>query len=146
MHETPLVLPIAKLREEHRALVGGKGHSLGELAAGGFAVPPGFVLTTRAAELFLEANGLEAELAKVEAQVANGGLPLDASWPFPGERRAKIAASPLPARVREELHAARRELLGDAPLAVRSSGAKEDLEGTSFAGQYETFLDVGNEA
>jgi phosphohistidine swiveling domain-containing protein len=32
--------------------------------------------------------------------------------------------------------------LGGFPLAVRSSGALEDLEGASFAGLYETFLDV----
>ena len=30
----------------------------------------------------------------------------------------------------------------DVPLAVRSSGTKEDLEGASFAGQYETVLGV----
>jgi len=34
------------------------------------------------------------------------------------------------------------ELLGDVPVAVRSSALAEDLEGASFAGQYETLLDV----
>jgi phosphohistidine swiveling domain-containing protein len=33
-------------------------------------------------------------------------------------------------------------LFGDQPLAVRSSGVAEDLEGASFAGQYETVLGV----
>src|SRR3990172_1228853 len=32
--------------------------------------------------------------------------------------------------------------IGDAPLAVRSSGVAEDLPEASFAGQYETILDV----
>jgi rifampicin phosphotransferase len=32
--------------------------------------------------------------------------------------------------------------LGDGPLAVRSSAAAEDLAGASYAGLYETFLDV----
>ena len=37
--------------------------------------------------------------------------------------------------------------LGDGPLAVRSSAAAEDLADASFAGQYETVLDVrGSEA
>jgi hypothetical protein len=40
----------------------------------------------------------------------------------------------------EVLAAARA--LGDVPLAVRSSGAAEDLADASFAGQYETILDV----
>jgi pyruvate,water dikinase len=33
-------------------------------------------------------------------------------------------------------------VLGDGPLAVRSSALAEDLDGASFAGQYETVLDV----
>ncbi len=33
-------------------------------------------------------------------------------------------------------------VLGDVPVAVRSSALAEDLEGASFAGQYETLLDV----
>jgi pyruvate,water dikinase len=33
-------------------------------------------------------------------------------------------------------------ILGDVPVAVRSSALAEDLEGASFAGQYETVLDV----
>ena len=33
--------------------------------------------------------------------------------------------------------------LGDVRLAVRSSATAEDLAGNSYAGQYETFLDVG---
>src|SRR5579859_2133509 len=35
------------------------------------------------------------------------------------------------------------QLLGDGPLAVRSSAVAEDLADASFAGQYETVLGVG---
>src|SRR5690348_600995 len=38
---------------EHRAEVGGKGGSLGELTKAGIAVPPGFVVRTRAFEQFI---------------------------------------------------------------------------------------------
>ena len=40
----------------------------------------------------------------------------------------------------EAVTAALDKLTG--PVAVRSSGVAEDLEGASYAGQYETFLDV----
>lgn len=52
----------------------------------------------------------------------------------------------MPADVAEALLISAANLV-DAPLAVRSSGVGEDLPGASFAGQYETILDVrGNEA
>ena len=47
----------------------------------------------------------------------------------------------LPARVAEAL-----SVLGDGPLAVRSSALAEDLEDASFAGQYETVLGVSGQA
>jgi pyruvate,water dikinase len=37
-------------------------------------------------------------------------------------------------------------VLGEGPLAVRSSALAEDLDGASFAGQYETVLDVSGAA
>ena len=43
----------------------------------------------------------------------------------------------------EEL-ASRIARIGGFPVAVRSSGALEDLAGASFAGQYETYLDVAD--
>jgi rifampicin phosphotransferase len=43
--------------------------------------------------------------------------------------------------VREQLHP-KLAALGDGPLAVRSSATAEDLPGASYAGQYESYLDV----
>jgi phosphoenolpyruvate synthase/pyruvate phosphate dikinase len=50
----------------------------------------------------------------------------------------------LEAQDAEVLAAAR--VLGDGPLAVRSSGVAEDLTNASFAGQYETILNVRGSA
>jgi phosphohistidine swiveling domain-containing protein len=80
-----------------RDLVGGKAGVLGELAAAGFPVPPGFVV-------FAPAAARAAELADVLSEAA--------------------------------------DRTGPGPFAVRSSAAAEDLADASYAGLYESFLDV----
>jgi pyruvate,water dikinase len=132
-----LSLKLSELKDEHRSLVGGKAASLGTLMAAGFSVPEGFVLTTEAFARFVAP--FAEEIRKVEEQL--GSLKMEASAPFLGELRKKFLAAPIPEDVRSALHEG-AGALGDAPLAVRSSGTKEDLEGTSFAGQYESVLDV----
>ncbi len=117
------ILNLADIPQRDVERAGAKAATLGALARAGFPVPDGFVLTTGAFDRFLAANALGPDI-------------------FP---EAVIAAA-LPADVADALLAA-SDALGDVPLAVRSSGSAEDLPGASFAGQYETVLDVrGGEA
>jgi pyruvate,water dikinase len=143
----PLVVPFSAMTDAHLALVGGKAHSLGTMRTAGFPVPDGFALTTEALRRFVEGGPLAKELEKIYAQVQGGGLSLNESWAFLGEVRKRIVEMPIPGEIQAALLEAYRGGLGpDAPVAVRSSGTKEDLEGASFAGQYETFLNVRGEA
>ena len=117
------VLGLADIPPRDVERAGAKATTLGELARTGFPVPDGFVLTTSAFDHFLAANTLG----------------LDSS------PEAVIAAA-LPTDVADALLTA-ADALCDVPLAVRSSGVAEDLSETSFAGQYETVLNVrGREA
>jgi phosphohistidine swiveling domain-containing protein len=97
----PLVVDLAEARALDASEVGAKAANLARLAAAGFPVPDGLVLTPAAEERWEEAR----------------------------PRLLEAAAS-----------------LGAGRFAVRSSGTAEDLEGASFAGQYETFLSVRLEA
>jgi pyruvate,water dikinase len=83
-----------------------------------FPVPEGVILTTTAFHLFLNANALDATCGP-----------------------DVVATAPLPPDIRTQLRTA-VERFGDAALAVRSSGIAEDLPDASFAGQYQTVLDV----
>lgn len=99
------------------AQTGSKAANLSRLA-GDFPVPPGFCLTT-------------AAFAKWCAGPAPGEL-------LPSLKQALLAAYN---RLAERLQTP------EPRVAVRSSGVDEDGQGTSFAGQYETFLNiVGTEA
>ncbi|MCW0214246.1 MAG: PEP-utilizing enzyme [Pseudonocardia sp.] len=115
-------------------VAGGKGAGLGELTRGGFPVPPGFVLTTDAYRAVVEANGIGPAILELAA-----GPDQDAAA---AEIRALFGRVRLPDAMARELRSARKAL-GAHPVAVRSSATAEDLEGASFAGQQDTYLDVG---
>ena len=112
-----LVLPLAELDRTEASLVGVKAANLGELARAGLPVPEGVVLTARAFGTFLKA----------------ARLPPDSS--------ALAEGVGIPSNIKREIDRT-IDSLGDGPLAIRSSSVEEDLPGVSFAGQYETVLDV----
>jgi pyruvate,water dikinase len=147
----PLILRFAEVREDQVALVGGKGLSLGLMRRAGLPVPDGFCVTTEGMRAFIrESPGLERRLDEIARQAVGGNLEMKESWAFLGETRQHIVGAPVPERVVAAVRAAYAALGGpggaEATVAVRSSGAKEDMEGASFAGQYETFLNVRGEA
>ena len=124
-------------------LLGGKFASLAGMTAAGYAVPPGFGVTTTAYRVFMAHAGLDGKAAFVREAVRRKAL-ADI-----GSARTKlveaIGAAPIP----EELETAIRlnyALLEEktgrpgVPVAVRSSGEAEDLADASFAGQYDTYL------
>ena len=69
-------------------------------------------------------------------ELLRAGFSVPAGFVVPHRRDPEALAG-------EELSAA-VEAIGGFPVAVRSSGVLEDLEDASFAGQYDTVLDVGD--
>lgn len=135
-----LVVDLADVRATDTALVGGKGANLGELAAAGFPVPAGFVVTADAYFFALEDAGARDELRElVAAALAADSVNMRASA-TKLEKRVKQVE--LPTRLRDEITAAYARLGDHARVAVRSSATAEDTEGTSFAGMHRTFTNV----
>src|SRR5918994_629852 len=124
------------------ALVGGKGANLGELSRAGLPVPPGFVVTTRAYDAFVESNDI-GDLIVGRASATRAEDPAGFEEVSEGIR-ALFSGGKVPQEMADEIHAAYQELGedGQTPVAVRSSATAEDLAGASFAGQQETYLNV----
>ncbi len=133
-------------------LVGGKNASLGEmyaqLQAQGIRVPDGFALTAEAYRTFLRENNLYQPLETLIAKLDKTDFSnLDE---IGRQAREMIRQAPLPAAIVDAIRQAFQELAkregGDFSLAVRSSATAEDLPSASFAGQLESFLNIGEAA
>ncbi|WP_129669257.1 PEP/pyruvate-binding domain-containing protein [Phytoactinopolyspora endophytica] len=120
---TPLVLPFTDPRCRDVTLTGGKGASLATMTAEDLPVPPGFVVTSAAFEA-----ALDTELLRKRCRARD----------IKGARELVRAARP-PRDLIAEHYATLAGL-----VAVRSSACAEDSEGASYAGQQETYLNVGS--
>jgi pyruvate,water dikinase len=123
-------------------LVGGKGANLGRLANAGFPVPPGFVIDTGAYMAHIEP--IRDRISEALAQISYEDA--DALETAVEQIRGWIVETDMPVDIAASIKAAYAELDGapgvDVYVAVRSSGTAEDLEGASFAGLHDTYLDI----
>jgi len=127
------------------AKAGGKGANLGELVKAGLPVPPGFVITAQAYQLFITERGLSQKIARhIE------DLNVDDTSQLQGkakELQELITGTDMPAKIRSEIIKAydelsKRDAVKAQFVAVRSSATMEDSEQASFAGMNATFLNV----
>jgi pyruvate,water dikinase len=139
IHAPLFVAPLSYFRSGNLALAGGKGANLGELLQAGFDVPPGFIITTAAYDLFLQKNGLQTRLADMLASHDLGNP--DSVAKASQQIRDILQHSSIPGQIKDEVLKTYGQLDGDA-VAVRSSATAEDLPEAAFAGQQETFLNV----
>ena len=118
------ILFLAEIGDDDAPHVGSKALRLAQMARAGLPVPPGFCITTDAYRAFLESH------------VPPGAEPDPAAL-----REAEV--DPAVARAVEKACAALIPgMKALPPLAVRSSATAEDLSEASFAGQYDTILNI----
>jgi pyruvate,water dikinase len=144
-----LVLPFTEVGAKDGALVGGKNSSLGELIRHlhglKINVPAGFATTAHAYWQFIDANRLKPRLLDALARLKADPRAL----PEVGrDIRAFIMGGRIPDALRQDILKHYDMLCGNAGIArldvaVRSSATAEDLPKASFAGQLESFLNIG---
>ena len=119
-------LDLIKLNETSIPLAGGKASNLGILLNAGINVPSGFVITTEAYESFLKSNKIDSSIQDIEML------------------RTSIEQAEIPFEIRKAIIDSYTKL-GKEKVAVRSSATAEDMPDASFAGQYETSLNIEGE-
>lgn len=123
-----------------RALVGGKAVGLSRMTTAGVPVPPGFTVTTQAYIDFVESNNLENTMDSLLTEIDFGDP--DSVEAVSSRVRAHILEASMPNSVYSEIATAYRSLGDDLFVAVRSSGTAEDMGDASFAGLYDSFLEI----
>jgi pyruvate,water dikinase len=139
--ESALVVPLESVDAAQCARIGPKAANLAALAQVGLPTPGGFSLTADAYRAQLRALGLEDAVRHFTAAGMTEArrLSVDIRLALYEHPIADNIATPLLAA----WHAQRAD--GKASSAVRSSALIEDRKGTSFAGQFESFLGVTDE-
>ena len=148
LKEYKYILWFKEINLKDVVLVGGKNASLGEmiryLTPKGINIPDGFALTTNVYWKFLKANSLDKKLKEIFQNFNPRSL---RSIQETGERcRIVISKGEFPDDLKKEILDAYSQLAqkyGPNPnVAVRTSGVCEDMPNVSFAGQFETYLNV----
>jgi len=139
MGEYQYVMLLENTSKEDLPGVGGKGANLGEMIKAGLSVPGGFVVLTGAYKQFIAENSLEKKISELLTGLEDHNIEQIEE----ASKRIKelFVAGEIPGDVLAEIKDIYRAL--DSPtVAVRSSATAEDLPGTSFAGQYDTYLNI----
>ena len=133
-YDRPLTIDLRDAAAFGCSLVGGKAMSLGVLMALDIEVPDGFVVTTEAFRKFAVAAGLspleDEEIESDPQRLASLG--------------ARVERSEIPEDVIHAIKERCETTFGadHPPLVVRSSGVNEDSATASFAGQFESVLNI----
>jgi len=139
---TRYIVPLSDPAAADPERFGPKAANQAALGHAGLPIPDGFCLDAAAYRAQLEWLHL--------SDVANKAVTLDVmeARQYLAQVRVALFAQPLAPPIEEELLAAYRDLVARAGprVAVRSSSIMEDRAGTSFAGQFQSYLGIDNEA
>ena len=143
------VVPFRKLTMEDVSQVGGKNAALGEMIRNlsplGIDIPDGYAITVEAYNYFLSFNNIFIPLQSALIELDH--TTLSNLTEISKECRDIIMSAELPDEVKNDIkkhHLSLFEKHGpNSSFAIRSSATAEDSPAASFAGQHDSFLNIG---
>jgi len=138
----PIIVSLASPEAANPGLFGPKAANQAALGQAGLPIPEGFCISADAYRRQMTSLGLD------QAAEAFASADYETARSLANDIRLGLFKSPVAAPVRDEIFAAREDLMARTGglIVVRSSALVEDREGSSFAGQFESFLGLESEA
>lgn len=119
--------------------VGGKAANLGEMIKAGLPVPEGFLLVVDSYKEFIAFNKINIKIERLLMNLENNEF--ESIKKISSEIKNLFEQSEIPQDMQSEIDEL-YEQLESPEVVVRSSAIMEDSPITSFAGQYDSFLNV----
>ncbi|MBA4537127.1 PEP/pyruvate-binding domain-containing protein [Bacillus aquiflavi] len=132
-----MIVPLSEGHEKNRSLIGGKAKNLSTLMKLGISVPNGFIVSSSAFLNFIKANRLGSQINHYMKTMSNPYIKINELF----------QSHTIPSDLEKEIKEAYDNLTFSHDIinvSVRSSASAEDLQDQSFAGQYETCLNIGS--
>jgi phosphohistidine swiveling domain-containing protein len=121
------------------SITGGKGASLHDLIRLGFNTPNGFIITTNAFDDFLDENYL---IPYIKKQLSKITVDSNESISTASKNiKEKILIGIVPNKIISQIQR-NISIYNNSLFSVRSSAVSEDSAGNSWAGQFDSFLNV----
>ncbi len=143
-----LILPLNSLDKDMAEVAGSKMANLGEVKNRiHLKVPAGFVITSSAFKRFMDYNSLQVEIDRKLQSIDSDDI--EDLYAFSAEIQQLVIRSRIPDDLEAAIRGAWEDLEAESggriTVALRSSALGEDAEGSSFAGQYRSELNVSFE-
>ena len=119
--------------------VGGKAANLGEMIKTGLPVPEGFVLVVDSYKKFITVNKIDIKINQILKELDNNDF--ESIKKISNKIKKLFELNELPEDLIDEIDSS-YEHIGSPEVVVRFSATMEDSPETSFAGQYDSFLNV----
>ncbi len=134
-----------EITSKDRDVIGTKGANLGELLSKGIPVPDFYCITTEAYKCYVNNTGIRHKMIDIMSKTDFNNLKhVKANT---AQIREQFLTAEIPDEILQEVEDAYQKLcdrlnVNNVSVSVRSSATMEDLSDASFAGLYDTYLNV----
>ena len=137
-----LTLPLHKVHEPDRTIVGGKGYALAMMTKEGMTVPQAICITTEAYQKYMRSTGLRETLVMTLYRKAFKDMRWEEIWDTALRIRNMFLNTAIPTELSAALASDIEAYFAGKTVSVRSSAPGEDSSKTSFAGLHESYVNI----